>query len=140
MFAFFAHRWYTEAMKGCDSMYRPEEDEICGYLCVHEDKVRAVQERIPEAAVLNSMAELFKMFGDGTRLRILCVLLEEEVCVCDLARLLGMTISAVSHQLRLLRQARLIKSRRDGRTIFYSLDDDHVATLLRQGLEHVGEH
>jgi len=120
-------------------MFRPEDEEVCGYLCVHEDKVRHVQEHMPEEASILRMAELFKMFGDGTRLRILCVLLEEEVCVCDLARLLGMTISAVSHQLRLLRQARLVKSRRESRTIFYSLDDDHVATLLRQGMEHINE-
>ena len=120
-------------------MFRPEDEEVCGYLCVHEDKVRHVQKHMPEESSILRMAELFKMFGDGTRLRILCVLLEEEVCVCDLARLLGMTISAVSHQLRLLRQARLVKSRRESRTIFYSLDDDHVATLLRQGMEHINE-
>lgn len=115
------------------------DDDICGFLCVHEEQVRRVQEALPDDDTLLRAADLFKMFGDGTRLRILFALLEGECCVCDLARLLGMTISAVSHQLRLLRQARLIKSRRDGRTIFYSLDDDHVATLLRQGMEHVDE-
>ena len=116
-----------------------EEDEVCGFLCVHEEQVRRVQERLPEEDTIYRMSELFKMFGDGTRLKILCALLEGECCVCDLAKLLGMTISAVSHQLRLLRQAKLVKSRRDGRTIFYSLDDDHVATLLRQGKEHISE-
>ena len=85
------------------------------------------------------LADLFKVFGDGTRVRILFVLLTAEVCVCDLAKLLGMTQSAVSHQLRVLKQARLIKARRDGKTVFYSLADDHVATLLRQGMEHVCE-
>ena len=119
-------------------MYTHDED-ICGYLCVHEEQVHRIQESMPDDDSLLRVADLFKMFGDGTRLRILFALLEGECCVCDLARLLGMTISAVSHQLRLLRQSRLIKSRRDGRTIFYSLDDNHVATLLRQGMEHVDE-
>ena len=79
------------------------------------------------------------MFGDVTRIRILYVLFEDEVCVCDLAKLLGMTQSAVSHQLRLLKQSSLVKSRRDGKTVFYSLADNHVATLLSQGMEHVDE-
>ena len=104
------------------------EVEGCGFLCVHEKVVEKVR-----------LADLFKVFGDGTRVRILFVLLTAEVCVCDLAKLLGMTQSAVSHQLRVLKQARLIKARRDGKTVFYSLADDHVATLLRQGMEHVCE-
>ena len=113
--------------------------EACSFLCVHEDVVAQVQRNLPEADTLLSLAELFKTFGDGTRIRILYVLLEAEVCVCDLATLLGMTQSAVSHQLRILKQARLIKARRDGKTGFYSLADDHVATLLKQGMEHICE-
>ena len=113
--------------------------EACSFLCVHEDVVAKVQKNLPEADSLLRLAELFKTFGDGTRVRILYVLLEAEVCVCDLATLLGMTQSAVSHQLRILKTARLIKSRRDGKTVFYSLADDHVATLLRQGMEHIDE-
>ena len=116
-----------------------EEDEVCGFLCVHEEQVRRVQERLPEEDTIFRMSELFKMFGDGTRLKILCALLEGECCVCDLAKLLGMTQSAVSHQLRILKQAHLIKARRDGKTIFYSLADYHVPMLLRQGMEHVRE-
>ena len=115
------------------------ELETCGYLCVHEDVVSQVMAALPGDGALSRLADLFKTFGDGTRVRILYVLLEAEVCVCDLARLLGMTQSAVSHQLRVLKQARLIKSRRDGKAVFYSLADDHVATLLRQGMEHVEE-
>lgn len=115
------------------------EIESCGYLCVHEDVVAQVQAHLPAGDDLLRLAELFKMFGDGTRVKILYVLLKAEVCVCDLARLLGMTQSAVSHQLRMLRQARLIRARRDGKTVFYSLADDHVAALLRQGMEHVLE-
>jgi len=115
------------------------EVESCGFLCVHEELVAQVQKNLPGDDTLFRLAELFKCFGDGTRIRILYVLLEAEVCVCDLAKLLGMTQSAVSHQLRMLKQARLIKNRRDGKTIFYSLADDHVATLLRQGTEHIQE-
>ena len=113
--------------------------DSCSFLCVHEDVVVQVQRSLPEMEQLLRLADLFKNFGDGTRVRILYVLLEAEVCVCDLATLLGMTQSAVSHQLRLLRDARLIKARRDGKTVFYSLADDHVAMLLRCGMEHICE-
>ncbi len=113
--------------------------EACSFLCVHEDVVAQVQRNLPGEDRLLRLADLFKVFGDGTRIRILYVLLEAEVCVCDLATLLGMTQSAVSHQLRILKQARLIKSRRDGKTVFYSLADGHVAALLRQGMEHISE-
>lgn len=115
------------------------EVEGCGFLCVHERVVQQVQQELPQEETLLRLAELFKVFGDGTRVRILFVLLKAEVCVCDMAKLLGMTQSAVSHQLRILKQARLIKARRDGKTIFYSLADDHVATLLKQGMEHICE-
>lgn len=113
--------------------------EACSFLSVHQDVVAQVQKRFPAEEKLIQLAELFKTFGDGTRIRILYVLLTAEVCVCDLATLLGMTQSAVSHQLRILKQARLIKARRDGKSVFYSLADDHVATLLRQGMEHICE-
>ena len=113
--------------------------EACSFLCVHEDVVAQVKSSLPEEDKLLRLADLFKMFGDGTRVRILYVLLEAEVCVCDLSTLLGMNQSAVSHQLRILKQARLIKARRDGKAVFYSLADDHVATLLRNGMEHICE-
>ena len=115
------------------------EIETCGFLHVHEELAEKVQSELPEMEKLLRLADLFKVFGDGTRVRILFVLLKAEVCVCDIARLLGMTQSAVSHQLRILKQAQLIGARRDGKTIFYSLADDHVATLLKQGMEHVLE-
>ena len=116
-----------------------QEIERCGYLCVHEELVDQVRAHMPDDDTLVRLADLFKVFGDGTRIRILYALFEAEVCVCDLAKLLGMTQSAVSHQLRTLKQARLIKSRRDGKTVFYTLADDHVSTLLRQGTEHIRE-
>ncbi len=113
--------------------------ETCGFLFVHRDAVERVRAGLPDDDTLVRLSDLFKVFGDGTRIRILYVLFEEEVCVCDIAMLLGMTQSAVSHQLRILKQARLIRSRREGKTIFYSLADDHVRTLLRNGTEHIEE-
>ena len=89
--------------------------------------------------MLYDMAELFKVFGDSTRIRILYVLFEAEVCVCDLAQALNMTQSAISHQLKILKQAKLVKSRREGKSVFYSLADGHVRTIIAQGLEHIEE-
>ena len=94
---------------------------------------------MPNEDELYDLAELFKVFGDSTRIRILFVLFESEVCVCDLAETLNMTQSAVSHQLRILKQAKLIKNRREGKSIFYSLADGHVRTIISQGIEHIEE-
>jgi ArsR family transcriptional regulator len=105
----------------------------------HYDIVRRVKKRLPEDELLFDLAELFKVFGDSTRVRIICALLYAEMCVCDITVLLGMSQSAISHQLKALRQARLVKSRRDGRVIFYSLDDRHIESIFRQGLAHVSE-
>lgn len=90
-------------------------------------------------AVFYELAELFKVFGDGTRIRILYALFESEQCVCDIADRLNMTQSAISHQLRILKQARLVSSRRSGKQIYYSLADDHVRTIIGQGMDHVTE-
>lgn len=98
-----------------------------------------VNETAPDETELYDLAELFKVFGDSTRIRILYVLFEAEVCVCDLAAALNMTQSAISHQLKILKQNRLIKSRREGKSIFYSLADDHVRTIIAQGQEHIEE-
>ena len=94
---------------------------------------------MPGEDTLYDLAELFRIFGDSTRIRILYVLFEAEMCVCDIAQLLGMTQSAISHQLRSLKNARLVKARREGKTVFYSLADDHVKTIINQGIEHVCE-
>lgn len=88
---------------------------------------------------LYDVAELFKVFGDSTRIKILFVLFEQEMCVCDLAESLSMTDSAVSHQLKILKQAHLVKARRNGKQMFYSLADDHVRTIINQGIDHVNE-
>lgn len=113
--------------------------ERCDFLHVHEDLVERVRGELPEEDTLYNLTELFRIFGDSTRVRILYVLFEAELCVCDIAALLGMTQSAISHQLRALKNVRLVKARREGKTVFYSLADNHVKTIINQGLEHVKE-
>ncbi len=115
------------------------EELICDQIQVHGDLVDAVRAHLPDEAELSDLAELFKIFGDSTRIRILYVLFEHEVCVCDIAEILGMTQSAISHQLRIIKQSRLVKSRRDGKTIFYSLADDHVKSIVGLAREHLEE-
>jgi len=117
----------------------PNEIERCGYLCVHEHTVEEVLSLMPPEETLYDLAELFKVFGDSTRIRILYALFEAELCVCDIAQLLSLTQSAVSHQLRVLKSAKLVKPRKEGKTVFYSLADDHVRKIIAQGLEHVEE-
>ena len=116
-------------------------DEVprCDYIHAHPETIKAVEETMPPEKMLYDLAELFKIFGDSTRIKILYVLLEHEMCVCDLAQLLNMTQSAISHQLRILKQSRLVKFRREGKTIFYSLLDEHVCSILSQGMEHIKE-
>ncbi len=115
------------------------EVECCEFLSVHEDTVDQVRGHIPPQETLTELADLYKLFGDPTRIKILMSLSQHELCVCDLAALIEMSQSAVSHQLRLLKQGRLVKSRREGKSIFYSLADDHVHTVLAQGMEHISE-
>ena len=120
-------------------MAETKESLCCDTEEIHEELLKIVDETMPEETELDSLAELFKVFGDPTRIRILFVLFETEVCVCDLARALNMTQSAVSHQLRILKQSRLVKNRREGKSMFYSLADDHVRTMIAQGREHILE-
>ena len=116
-----------------------KEPVCCETVEVHEDLLRIVEQTMPEEKELFDLAELFKVFGDSTRIRILFVLSSAEVCVCDLARVLNMTQSAISHQLRILKQNKLVKSRREGKSIFYSLADGHVSTIIAQGRDHIEE-
>ncbi|MDE6313615.1 MAG: metalloregulator ArsR/SmtB family transcription factor [Lachnospiraceae bacterium] len=109
------------------------------YIHIHEDVVAQVQSRLPEEAKLYDLAEFFKIFGDTTRIKILYVLLQQEMCVLDIALLLGMTQSAISHQLRVLKTMQLVKFRREGKTILYSLSDSHIENILNQGMEHISE-
>ncbi len=110
------------------------------FLAVHEDVVKRVLESQPAEEELYDLAELFKVFGDSTRIRILHALIETELCVGDMAQILNLTQSAVSHQLKILKDAKLVKFRREGKIIFYALDDEHVRTILSMGVEHVEEH
>lgn len=112
---------------------------VCALTAAHPEAVERVRAALPEDDTMLDVSELFKVLGDSTRCRILFVLLVSEMCVCDLSLLLGMSVSAVSHQLRILRQARLVRYRREGKTIYYALADEHVRSLLSQGMEHVQE-
>ncbi len=115
------------------------EKMCCDSVEVHEDLLKIVNETMQAETELYDLAELFKVFGDSTRIRILFVLFEAEVCVCDLAQALNMTQSAISHQLRILKQNKLVKNRREGKSIFYSLADEHVRAIIAQGREHIEE-
>jgi ArsR family transcriptional regulator, lead/cadmium/zinc/bismuth-responsive transcriptional repressor len=113
--------------------------EICNCNVIHEDVVKRVKETIPEDEILYELADLFKIFGDSTRIKIICALFQSEMCVCDIATLLGMNQSAISHQLRVLKQSRLVKYRKEGKVVYYALDDDHVKGIFDQGLAHLKE-
>ena len=111
----------------------------CDCDVIHEEVVNEAKAKMQSKEDYVQLASLFKLFGDGTRVQILHALEQSEMCVCDLSQLLGMSVSAISHQLRILRQARLVRYRREGKTVFYALADEHVRTLLSQGMEHVQE-
>lgn len=111
--------------------------DTCSSTVIHEDVVNEVRREMPTEEKLYDLAELFKVFGDTTRIKILYALFSAEMCVCDIAALLGMTQSAISHQLRVLKQAGLVKYRKDGKIVYYSLDDDHVKNIFDQGLVHI---
>ncbi len=116
-----------------------EETECCDYIHLHQDIVDKVDNMMPEEVKLADLAEFFRIFGDTTRIKILYVLLCSEMCVCDIAHILNISQSAISHQLRTLKQMNLVRNRREGKTIFYSLSDGHIKTILSQGLEHIEE-
>lgn len=116
-----------------------QDFDRCDCTVIHQEVVDRVKGNMPDEENLYDLAELFKVFGDSTRVRILWALDEAEMCVCDIAVLLNMTQSAISHQLRVLKQARLVKSRKDGKVVYYSLDDEHVKGIFEQGLNHIKE-
>ncbi len=111
----------------------------CSQLMIHEDIVKSVEENMPEENKLYDLAELFKVFGDTTRIKIIWALFESEMCVCDIAYVLNMTQSAISHQLRVLKAARLVRYRKSGKTVYYSLDDSHIKQIFGMGMEHISE-
>lgn len=118
---------------------KKNEAECCDIVYIHEDRVQKVLMNMPGENLLSGLADFYKVFSDVTRIRILCVLLESEMCVCDLAEVLSMTQSAISHQLRILKQMKLVKNRREGKTVFYSLADGHIQSIISQGMEHITE-
>lgn len=116
-----------------------EDLPCCEETQVHQDAVEQVRSLLPRDEVLYDLAELFKIFGDSTRVKILYALLEGELCVCDIAKLMEVSQSAVSHQLRVLKGSKLVKFRREGKIVYYSLADQHVMRILSQGMEHILE-
>ena len=116
-----------------------KEIECCSMHHIHTDVLDKISSEMPSEEKLYDLAEFFKVFGDSTRIRILYVLFESEACVCDIASALNMQQSAISHQLRILKQSRLVTSRRDGKSVIYALADDHVRRIINQGLEHIEE-
>jgi len=117
----------------------PREAPRCEESLIHPDAVERARRELPPDETLYDLAELFKIFGDSTRVKLLYALLENELCVCDLAKLMEVTQSAVSHQLRVLKSSKLVKFRREGKTVYYSLADEHVTRILNQGMEHIQE-
>ena len=116
-----------------------QKSDSCHCNFIHEDIVDSVKKNMPKDEILYDLAELFKVFGDTTRVKILYALFENEMCVCDISKLLNMTQSAISHQLRVLKQSRLVKFRKDGKVVYYSLDDNHIQRIFNEGLEHIKE-
>lgn len=116
-----------------------EENLECEVVSINQENVKRIKEKIPEDGKIFDIAELFKVFGDSTRMKIICALLEDELCVCDIAEITNSTPSAISHQLRVLKQAKLVKYRKEGKTVYYSLDDDHVKEIYEKGREHIEE-
>lgn len=118
-------------------MLRTQPADRCAETLIDEDKVRQAEQALLDGLGATRLADTFKALADPTRVRIISILVHTELCVCDLAATLGMTQSAISHQLRLMRDMRLVKSRKDGRMVYYALDDEHIRDLFLRGLEHV---
>ena len=116
-----------------------ENIETCESEIIHEDTVKKVKATFPKDEMIFDLADFYKIFGDTTRVKILYALDKSELCVCDISALLGMSVSAVSHQLRALRESDLVRTKRDGKVIYYSLSDDHVKSILECGMEHISE-
>ena len=114
-------------------------DEVCEANIIHQDKVDEVKKIIPEDGLIYDLAEFFKVFADSTRMKIIYALMKEELCVCDIAAIVGTTQSAISHQLRILKQSKLVKYKKVGKIVYYSLDDEHISEIVKKGREHIEE-
>ena len=115
------------------------DDELFECTILHEDVVNEVKKRIPQDEMIYDLAEFFKVFADSTRMKIIFALMENELCVCDIANIVQTTQSAISHQLRLLKQSKLVKFRKEGKVVYYSLDDEHISQIVKKGREHIEE-
>ena len=115
------------------------EDNLLECTVIHEETVKKIKQKMPEDGYIYDLAELFKVFADSTRMKVIYALLEDELCVCDIANVLNMSKSSISHQLRILKQAKLVKFRKEGKVVFYSLDDDHIHEIVKKGCEHIEE-
>ncbi len=118
-------------------MVNKKSNEVCEILCIHEDTVKSLKNRLLDKSTVLGLADIFKALGDQTRVQIIFALSMQELCVCDLAALLEMSQSAISHQLRVLRNLRIVKFRKEGKIVYYSIDDNHIVNLFTEGLEHV---
>ncbi|MCZ6171677.1 ArsR/SmtB family transcription factor [Campylobacter ureolyticus] len=116
-----------------------DDQEICDSIVIHKEVVENTKIKMPDDTSLNELADFFKIFGDSTRVRILWALSLNQMCVCDIAALLNMSQSSISHQLRVLKQNKFVKNRRDGKVVYYSLLDEHISYILKQGLTHISE-
>ena len=114
-------------------------EDVCEINIIHQDTVNKVKAVIPNDELIYDLAELFKVFADSTRMKIIYALMENELCVCDIAAIVGTTQSAISHQLRILKQSKLVKYRKDGKVVYYSLDDEHISQIVKKGREHIEE-
>jgi ArsR family transcriptional regulator, lead/cadmium/zinc/bismuth-responsive transcriptional repressor len=114
-------------------------EDICEINTIHQDIVENVKNVMPQDDLIYDLAEFYKVFADSTRMKIIYALMENELCVCDIAAIVGTTQSAISHQLRILKQAKLVKYKKDGKVVYYSLDDEHIAEIVKKGREHIEE-
>lgn len=114
-------------------------EEVCEINIIHEEVVNRVKSIMPEDGIIYDLAEFFKVFADSTRMKIIYALIEKELCVCDIAAIVGTTQSAISHQLRILKQSKLVKYRKEGKIVYYSLDDEHISQIVKKGREHIEE-
>lgn len=119
------------------TLVNKKSNEVCEILCIHEDTVKSLKNRLLDKSTVLGLADIFKALGDQTRVQIIFALSMQELCVCDLAALLEMSQSAISHQLRVLRNLRIVKFRKEGKIVYYSIDDNHIVNLFTEGLEHV---
>lgn len=115
------------------------EENICECTMIHENVVKDVKDKMPDDGFIYDVAEFFKVFADSTRMKIIYALMENELCVCDIANIVNTTQSAISHQLRILKQEKLVKFRKDGKVVYYSLDDEHISQIVKIGSEHINE-